>query len=388
MEQDRVPGSCTGPGCVRPPRAEPLCVRHLAEPVAFSPSGAEAGRQVLLAGLPERLLHRRAGEHAEDRHGQVVRGDPCLSGRDQVAGPGFDSQAQHPRCRGAVPGSGPEVGAQPGTAMGRLTGQGEPGQDHRRPASRLPRSSREDSGMATGTEERGCHPSRHEVPDDRAGRRPELPVSLAGPAFEDAGGSGGEPCRMRVAAALPGAHQARKARLRHPPAGGAKRLSIQGDQVAPGRRRPGSRPRVIALELVTVLRSAGLNLQQGNRASLIAHDEVRVTRLAAKPYFPPDPCPPNRQAKRRQEWIRVERRQERDQVADPVLPGQQPLQGLAGSGGQLSWLRVLIHVPNVLPEPAEGLSVTAMYPSPRRYDSSGEDIGRVKPPCARPLVAE
>ena len=104
MEQDRVPGSCTGPGCVRPPLAEPLRVRHLAEPVACSPSGAEAGRQVLLARLPERLLYRCAGEHVEDRHGQVVRGYPCLGGRDLVAGPGFDSQAQHPRRRGAVPG--------------------------------------------------------------------------------------------------------------------------------------------------------------------------------------------------------------------------------------------------------------------------------------------
>src|SRR5450755_1660407 len=142
------------------------------------------------------------------------------------------------------------------------------------------------------------------------------------------------------------------------------RLVISPRTLAPGWRRPGSRPRVIALELVTVLRSAGLNLQQGNRASLVAHNEVRVAGRVAKPYFPPDPCPPNRQAKRRQEWIRVERRQERDQVADPVLPGQQPLQGLAGSGRQLAWLRVLIHVPNVLPEPAGGLSVTATYPEP------------------------
>src|SRR5690348_16090147 len=39
MEQDRVLGSCAGPGCVRPPLAESLRVRHLAEPVACSPSG-------------------------------------------------------------------------------------------------------------------------------------------------------------------------------------------------------------------------------------------------------------------------------------------------------------------------------------------------------------
>ena len=88
---------------------------------------------------------------------------------------------------------------------------------------------------------------------------------------------------------------------------GVKRLSVQGDQVAPGWRRPGSRPRVITLELVTVLRSAGLNLQQGNRASLVAHDEVRVAGLVAKPCFPPDPCLPYRQAKRHQEWFRIER---------------------------------------------------------------------------------
>src|ERR1017187_6456246 len=103
------------------------------------------------------------------------------------------------------------------------------------------------------------------------------------------------------------------------------RLVISPRTLAPGWRRPGSRPRVIALELVTVLRSAGLNLQQGNRASLVAHNEVRVAGRVAKPYFPPDLCLPYRQAKRRQEWFRVERRQERDQVADPVLPGQQPL---------------------------------------------------------------
>jgi len=44
------------------------------------------------------------------------------------------------------------------------------------------------------------------------------------------------------------------------PLGAAKRLSVQGDQVAPGWRRPVFRPRVIGLELVTVLRSAGLDL--------------------------------------------------------------------------------------------------------------------------------
>ncbi len=112
-----------------------------------------------------------------------------------------------------------------------------------------------------------------------------------------------------------------------------------------------------------MLRSAGLDLQQGNRASLVADNKVRVAGLAAKPYFPSDPCPLYRQAERRQEWLRVERRQERDQVADPVLPGQQPFQRLVGSSGQLPWLRLLIHVPTVLPEPAAGLSDTAMYSS-------------------------
>jgi hypothetical protein len=58
LEQDRVPDGGTGPGGVRPPLAEPVRVRRLAEPVACSPSGAEAGRQVLLARLPECLLHR------------------------------------------------------------------------------------------------------------------------------------------------------------------------------------------------------------------------------------------------------------------------------------------------------------------------------------------
>jgi predicted MPP superfamily phosphohydrolase len=49
LEQDRVPAGGTGPGGVRPPLAEPVRVRHLAEPVVCSPSGVEAGRQVFLA---------------------------------------------------------------------------------------------------------------------------------------------------------------------------------------------------------------------------------------------------------------------------------------------------------------------------------------------------
>jgi hypothetical protein len=199
-----------------------------------------------------------------------------------VAGSGFDSQAQHPRCRGAVPGRGPGSAHSQALGWGGWPGRGSQARTIAAPPPdclvarvRIPGwllAPRSADAVLLATRSPTIDPAD-----------PELSVSLRSPAFEDAGDSGGKPCRVRVADALPGPHQVRKARLACPAAGGGKRLSVQGDQVAPGWRRPGSRRRVIALELVAVLRSAGLDLQQGNSASLVALDEVRVAGLAVKP---------------------------------------------------------------------------------------------------------
>ena len=114
------------------------------------------------------------------------------------------------------------------------------------------------------------------------------------------------------------------------------------------------------MELVTVLFGAGLDLQQRNRAGLVAHEQVRLAGRTAESHFSADTGPPPpRQPESGQEGIGVECCQERDEIADLALPGQQAVKFLS-HGDRKPSRGDFIHLPTVLPQQADRSEVAAM----------------------------